>query len=179
MDRISGGEIFTTESTEYTEKNREEGLEEIARRDLLQPVGGFPPVGREGWRRVGRNVNGVFAPEARLGGGEWLVVHGCWFVVGPSTINLLWIGHQPSTISHPPIWPSTINHQPPTNLAINHQPATINQSGHQPPTINHEPIRGREETDPLHIAENTGLQDGPLLALVVCEAESGCGNTGA
>ena len=34
---------FTTESTEFTEKNREEGLEEIARRYLLQPVGGFPP----------------------------------------------------------------------------------------------------------------------------------------
>ena len=44
MDRISvGGGIFTTEGTENTEKNREEGLEEIARRYLLQPVGGFPP----------------------------------------------------------------------------------------------------------------------------------------
>ena len=44
------GKDFTTESTELatpkawsTEKNREEGLEEIARRYLLQPVGGFPP----------------------------------------------------------------------------------------------------------------------------------------
>ena len=31
-------------TTEGTEKNRGEGLEEIARRDLLQPVGGFPPT---------------------------------------------------------------------------------------------------------------------------------------
>ena len=33
----------TDHTTEGTEENRGEGLEEIARRDLLQPVGGFPP----------------------------------------------------------------------------------------------------------------------------------------
>ena len=44
MDRIPVGGIFTTEGTENTEKNREEGLEEIARRYYLQPVGGFPPL---------------------------------------------------------------------------------------------------------------------------------------
>ena len=40
---------LTTEYTEGTEKNSGEGLEEIARRYLLQPVGGFPPGDREGW----------------------------------------------------------------------------------------------------------------------------------
>ena len=46
----NAGKDFTTESTELAkpkawgaEKNREEGLEEIARRYLLQPVEGFPP----------------------------------------------------------------------------------------------------------------------------------------
>ena len=52
MDRISvGGGAFTTEDTELakpkawgTERKTEEaGLEEIARRYLLQPVGGFSP----------------------------------------------------------------------------------------------------------------------------------------
>ncbi len=42
MDRIPVGGIFTTEGTER--KTEEAGLEEIARRYLLQPVGGFPPA---------------------------------------------------------------------------------------------------------------------------------------
>ncbi|MGD9782095.1 MAG: hypothetical protein AB7V14_08075 [Kiritimatiellia bacterium] len=62
----------------------------------------------------------------------------------PSTKNA--INQQPALDR-----PSTINYQPSTNLAINDQPSTTNQSGHQPPAINHEPIRGREETDPLRI----------------------------
>ena len=52
MDRIFGRR-FTTKFTKHTKRgregNREEGLEEIARRYLLQPVGGFPPGDREGW----------------------------------------------------------------------------------------------------------------------------------
>ena len=63
--RKSAGKVFTTECTESTEKNREEGLEEIARRYLLQPVGGFPPEDREGWgqEKVSVNVNKYHGPR--------------------------------------------------------------------------------------------------------------------
>ena len=42
------GRVLTTKYTKHTKGNREEGLEEIARRYLLQPVGGFTPGVREG-----------------------------------------------------------------------------------------------------------------------------------
>ena len=43
-------------------ETEENGLEEIARRYLLQPIGGFPPEDREGWGRgkVSNNVNRQF-----------------------------------------------------------------------------------------------------------------------
>ena len=43
----------------HTKGNREEGLEEMAGRRLLQPVGGFPLADREEWGRgeVSINVN--------------------------------------------------------------------------------------------------------------------------
>ena len=51
--RKCAGKDFTTEDTENTEKNREEGLEEIARCYLLQPVGGFSLwVGRDDGARL-------------------------------------------------------------------------------------------------------------------------------
>ena len=92
----AAGGFFTTEGTENTEENREEGLEEIAWRYNLQPVGGFPPEVRErwpGWLRVSKIVNGVFwtvgMGRAREVGGE-TGDHRLETVDGQSGVSGLW-----------------------------------------------------------------------------------------
>ena len=49
MDRIPGGESSHTETRRQGGETEETRSEEMARRHLLRPVGGFPPEDREGW----------------------------------------------------------------------------------------------------------------------------------